>query len=74
MKLKDYVDGRGMKLSWLARQIDVNQAHLHQIKIGKVQPKIDIIHKIHLFTKGEVTYEDWLKEPPKNKKAKQKKS
>lgn len=57
MKLKDYLDGNGIKYSVFANKLGMNINTLYNIFKGG-DAKLSTAFKIMYLTKGEVTFED----------------
>jgi transcriptional regulator with XRE-family HTH domain len=60
MKLKKYLEERGMSQTFFAKKVGVNPTHLSRWIGGKTVPRIDYILKIEEATNGEVSSRDWL--------------
>lgn len=59
MKLKRYLDTKGIKIKHFAMILEVDPSHLSRWITGKVMPRVETIKKIEQLTEGNVTVIDW---------------
>jgi transcriptional regulator with XRE-family HTH domain len=62
MRLIDYLKREGISQAKFARKIKLSPAGVCRIIAGNRFPKPSTLAKIDFWTKGEVTYEDFLKD------------
>ena len=55
MKLKEYIESRGIAGSRMAKILGVSPAHLNLIVNEKRRPSIKIAKKIETFTEGKIS-------------------
>ena len=60
MTLREYIDTYGLKVSWVAKQLDLCRTTLYKIeKTGRISHWA--AERIYKFTNGEVDYRDKVK-------------
>ena len=69
MRLIDYLKKEGISQATFARKIKLSPAGICRIIKGNRFPKPSTVAKIDFWTKGEVTYEDFLKEAQANQQS-----
>lgn len=62
MDLEDYIDLKGVKKKYFAKQLGITPQALSKIVSGKGAPRKKTAQKIVELTNGEVTFEDLFKE------------
>lgn len=45
-KLKEIIEGRGLKQTYIADKIGVDKTHLNRIVNGNILPKLDLAYRI----------------------------
>lgn len=59
MKLAEYLEKNGLKQGWFAKQLGVDPSTVSLWKCGKLTPPLPHRKLISMFTKGDVSEEDW---------------
>jgi transcriptional regulator with XRE-family HTH domain len=65
MKLKDYLDEKGIKYKFFAQKLGVSYQHFWRLVQGKSLPSLTLVSKIKKATDNQVTFDDWLTEEDK---------
>ncbi len=73
MKLFDYFERFGVRKSFFARELGVQDQALRKYILGLQRPPLEILYKIQEMTDNRVQIHDWLKVPDPQDNASQSK-
>ena len=60
MKLADYLEETGTRRAHLAQDIGVSRSTITDLCVGRRQPSIGMMRRIHEATDGKVTANDFM--------------
>ena len=61
-RLRSHIDTEGLRLTWVAEQLDIGREHLHRILKGERLPSMLLACKIERFTDHKIRLQDWAGE------------